>query len=122
MARDIYEIKPTSDWKDPATPHGGKKRRVYTSGTMYQAETGRYASPGMSGTQDAMGHGTKKVVDTGSWNHKTVQRGDVKVPGAQRGVGQETIDGFINAKRDAIAAFIKKAAADKYKPPRRRDT
>ena len=122
-----YEIKPTPDWRDPATPKvGGKKRKVYTSGTMYQDETGRYASPGMSGTQSAASHGKKKVVDTGSWNHVTVQRGD-SVPGASRGVGQPTIDGFINQlpddkKKQAVASFIKKVAADKFTPPRRKQS
>lgn len=93
--KDKLTLTPTSDWVDPATPHGGKKRRVYTSGTMYEQDTGRYQTRGLSGVDTApKGHGKKKVFNTGAWDRAKVYKG-AKAQGAQRGVGQETIDGFI---------------------------
>lgn len=90
----LLDLKPSKDFVDPGTPHSGKKRPVYTSGYLYKQETGRDRSPGMSGTLDVKGHGKKKVPDTGAWNRVKVEKG-AKAPGAQRGVGQPTIDGFI---------------------------
>lgn len=103
--------RPTSDWIDPAAPHPGKKLPVHTSGTMYEQETGQYMSPGMSGATEGLGHGKKRTPNVGAWNRATVQRGQA-VPGASRGVGQPTIDGFIqgnaqNAQRvAAIQALL----------------
>lgn len=110
-SEELEQPKPTSDWKDPATPHPGKKLPVHTSGTMYKQETGRYMSPGMSGATEGLGHGKQKTPNVGAWNRATVQRGQA-VPGASRGVGQPTIDGFIqgnaqNAQRvAAIQALL----------------
>ena len=92
---ELERPRPTSDWIDPATPHGGKRLPVFTSGTLYEKETGRYMSPGTSGVTEELGHGKKKTPNVGAWNRATVQRGQA-VPGAFRGVDQPTIDGFIN--------------------------
>ena len=93
--KDKLTLTPTSDWVDPASPHGGKKSRVYTSGTMYEQDTGRYQTRGLGGVDTAAkGHGKKKTPNVGAWNRATVKRGE-PVPGASRGVGQETVDGFI---------------------------
>lgn len=91
---NIFPVTPTSDWQDPSVPRGGKKRKVYTSGTAYQRESGRYSTPGLSAQDSASSHGKKKTPNVGAWNRATVKRGE-PVPGASRGVGQETIDGFI---------------------------
>lgn len=104
---ELERPTPTSDWKDPAAPHPGKKRPVHTSGTLYEKETGRYASPGTSGVTEELGHGKKKTPNVGAWNRATVQRGQA-VPGASRGVGQPTIDGFVqgNAQKAQRVAAI----------------
>lgn len=93
---DLLPVTPTSNWKDPSTPKGGKKRNVYTSGTAYQSESGRYSTPGLSVQSSVSSHGKKKTVDVGAWNHKTakVSRGNA-VQEASKGVGQQSIDGFL---------------------------
>jgi len=97
---ELLELKPSSDWKDPAAPKvGGKKRPVHTSGTLYQKESGRYNTPGLTESNDhIISHGKKKVPHTGTWDAVTVKKG-TKVKGAQRGVGQETLDGLDLKKR-----------------------
>jgi hypothetical protein len=91
------------------------KKKVYTSGTMYEEETGRYMDAGLAGEMALQNRATarKKKVGTGS---ATVKKGN-KVPAARRGVGQETIDGFVNS---APKSLVKTAMKNKNKPPRRR--
>lgn len=76
------------------------RRKIYTSGTLYEKETGNYYSDeGMRGIPGAdeskakrpVGHGKKAATGKAA----PILRG-AKVAGAQRGVGQPTIDGFIN--------------------------
>ena len=80
---DLIPVTPTSDWKDPAASKPGKKKSVYTSGTMYQQETGRYQSPGLNGTASAsLGHGKKKTPNVGAWNSVTVKK-NAKLEGSR---------------------------------------
>lgn len=96
---NLLELIPSSDWKDPAAPHPGKKRPVHTSGTLYKKESGRYNTPGLTESTDhIISHGKKKVPYTGAWDAVPVKKG-TKVKGAQRGVGQETLDGLDLKKR-----------------------
>lgn len=92
-----------------------KKKRVYTSGTLYEQETGRYADPGLYGDFARVNRNTvrKKNIADGT---ATVTKG-AKVPAARRGVGQETVDGFFNKNAKAVA---KTAMKNRKKPPRRR--
>lgn len=92
------------------------KKKVYTSGTMYEEETGRYMDAGLAGEFVRQNRTTarKKKVGPGT---ATVKKGN-KVPAARYlGVGQETIDGFINS---APKSLVKTAIKNKNKPPRRR--
>lgn len=94
---DLLGLTPTDDFRDPGkNVSGGKRRRVYTSGTLYEKETGRYSTPGMSGSLDKIySHGKKATPNTGTWNAVTAAKG-TKARGAQRGVGQPSIDGFVD--------------------------
>lgn len=92
----------------------GRKHKVYTSGTLHEQETGRYMTPGMDAVESAdrpLGHGKKASVGKAA-----VTRGQ-KAKGAQRGVGQETVDGFFNKNAKSVA---KTAMKNRKKPPRRR--
>ena len=91
-----------------------KKKKVYTSGTMYEKETGRYMTPGMDAMEsNNLPSSHKKKAGDGT---ATVTKG-AKVPAARRGVGQETVDGFFNKNAKAVA---KTAMKNRKKPPRRR--
>lgn len=70
----------------------GKKKKVWTTGTLYEKETGRYQSSPWEESPDYRPIGHKKKTGTGK---ATVNRGSEKPKNAQRGVGQPTIDGFI---------------------------
>lgn len=97
---DLLGLTPTDDFRDPGkNVSGGKRRRVYTSGTLYEKETGRYSTPGMSGSLDKIySHGKKATPNTGTWNAVTAAKG-TKARGAQRGVGKETLDGYKPPKK-----------------------
>lgn len=109
----VAELVPTSDYVNPGRDNGFKPGRTYTSGTLYEKEGGRYQTPGMSGSLDSAalrGHGKKAVPDTGSWNKVRAKKGE-KVRGAERGVGQESIDGLIESI--VLEQFAKSVIADR---------
>lgn len=114
-ADDLLELTPTEDFKDPGKRvSGGKKQRTYTSGTLYEKEAGQYSTPGMSGSLDKIySHGKRKNFIAGKTR---VEKGE-KVKEAKRGVGQESIDGFISGNPKYVA---KTAMKNRKKPPRRR--
>lgn len=95
---ELLQPTPTSDYTDPGAPRGrARKAKIYTSGTLHEKETGNYYSegmldiPGADESKRPLGHGKKAAAGKAD----QIQRG-AKVPGAQRGVGQPSIDGFIN--------------------------
>lgn len=103
MEKDEDQNRATRESKPPT---GGRWVKNYTSGTMHRAETGRYMSAKWvnpytgeerpatidgQGSRRPASHG--KIVGTGS---ARVSRGAEKPAAAQRGVGQPTVDGFIN--------------------------
>ena len=92
-----------------------KKKKVYTSGTLYEQEIGRYADPGLYGDFARVNRNTvrKKNIADGT---ATVTKG-AKVPAARRGVGQETVDGFINQNPKSVANIAMK---NRKTPPRRK--
>lgn len=102
MEKDEDQNRAKKDSKYPT----GRYVKNYTSGTMHRAETGRYMSAYWTnpytgekrpatldeqGSRRPASHGKK--VGTGS---ARVSRGAEKPAAAQRGVGQPTVDGFIN--------------------------
>lgn len=97
--KNTKEWIPSSDFMYPEESKYPKARgRTYTSGTLNEKLTGKYFSnrPDMSLFDSRpIGHGKALARDA-----KTVkvQRG-AAVPDARRGVGQETVDGFINNQR-----------------------
>ena len=96
-AGEILPLTPTPDFDDPGRDRGFKPGRTYKSGTLYEKETGRYETPGMNGSLEKpglRGHAKKTKPDTGSWNRPRVEKGE-KVAGASRGVGQPSVDRFI---------------------------
>lgn len=91
-----------------------RKRKVYTSGTLYEKETGMYRTPGMDAMESKnvpISH--KKKVGAGN---ATVTKGK-KITGAVNGVGQETVDGFMDKNKKSVA---KRAIKNRNNPPRRR--
>lgn len=97
---ELLQPTPTSDYTDPGAPRGrARKAKIYTSGTLHEKETGNYYSEGMldipgadeSKAKRPLGHGKKAAAGKAD----QIQRG-ARVPGTQRGVGQPSIDGFIN--------------------------
>ena len=97
---ELLQPTPTSDYTDPGAPRGrARKAKIYTSGTLHEKETGNYYSEGIldipgadeSKNKRPVGHGKKETTGKAA----PIRRG-AKVAGAQRGVGQPTVDGFIN--------------------------
>lgn len=91
-----------------------KKKKVYTSGTLHEQETGRYADPGLYGEFARQNRQTvrKKQIGAGA---ASVVKGR-KVP-RMNGVGQETVDGFMDKNKKSVA---KRAIKNRNNPPRRR--
>lgn len=92
---DVEELRPKPGYTDPGRPIYNRPRGpVYTSGTLNEALTGNYYNyrPDLSLSDSRpIGHGKS----WGNGRSATVARGGL-VPEASRGVGQPTIDGFIN--------------------------
>lgn len=84
----LLPLTPTSDWRDPSTPIK-RARRPAAHGKRFTGGT-------MTGPSWMQGPKTARV-----------EKGN-KVPGAQRGVGQPTIDGFINARKSKPSRKRKK--------------
>ena len=113
---DLLKLQPSDDYKNPGAPkynipHGPR----YTSGTYHEKLTGHYSTykPDRSLTNRPISHGKSLPRDIPSVK---VTKGN-KVPSAARGVGQETVDGFMNKNAKAVA---KTAMKNRKKPPRRR--
>ena len=120
---DLLELKTFGNYSDPSEPKGNARRARweprYTSGTLHQKETGEYSSksleffpdlddpsikPSMvqkpkgwedTDTKRPSGRPIQHGIKTGTGSVH-VSRGAKAPKGAQRGVGQPTIDGFIN--------------------------
>lgn len=97
---NLLELKPSSDWKDPAAPrYPHPKGKTYTSGTYNKKLTGYdYTSRADTSLSDSrpLSHG--KGINKGG----AVAKKGAKVKGAQRGVGQETLDGLTFKKRKSV--------------------
>lgn len=72
-------------------------RKVYTTGTLYEKETGRYQSEPW---QDRPAARAKKKIGTGT---ATATKGARDEAASKRGVGQPSVAGFMNRNSKVIA-------------------
>ena len=137
MDNDTEELVPEPGYVNPGrSVYSAPRGSVYTSGTYQQALTGNYYNYKVDPLQALMnsrpiGHGKSWGNDRSS----VVVRGEA-VPGASRGVGQPTIDGFFNGNEELqrqyndeikqavmqefIRQMVESTAKNKLNPPKRR--
>lgn len=111
-SQTVEALKPSAGYVNPGMALHPAWGPTYTSGTMQQALTGSYYNyrpdAGLSDSRP-IGHGK-------SWGNSRSASAFIgnAAPGASRGVGQPTIDGFAKQQRDAaVLEFIRQMVAKK---------
>ena len=132
---DLLDLKTFGNYTEPNEARGNARRARweprYTGGTMHEKETGKYSSksleflpdlddpsitpdmvPKPAGWDDSGTKRRTKRVPTHGKKTGTgiarVSKGAKATKGAGRGVGQPTIDGFINARKSKPSRKRKK--------------